>query len=108
VSDHDARAQHRHRHTGAAQKPLDLAAAAQVPGQLVTVLAQAAEVDDPVDPGRGSSEGARRIGVLALEVRVVQGVHQVVGDLAALECLPQRSLLPDVSGDRAAGRPAPT
>jgi hypothetical protein len=39
VTDHDARAQHRHRHTGATQEPLDLAAAAQVPGQLVTVLA---------------------------------------------------------------------
>ena len=64
---------------------LDFAAAAQVRRQGVPVVAEAAEVDNPLQPGprtrlaecRGSS------GILALEVRVGERVHEVVGHLQA-------------------------
>ena len=55
----------------------------------LAVLAEPAEVDDLPDPaGRGRErEGAGRLGVLALEVVVVEGVHQVDRDVDAVQRL---------------------
>ena len=78
--------QRRHRHPGAAEQPLDLAAAAQVRGQLVAVVAEPAEVDDPLAARRSAAAAANARAASAsrrLEVRVVQRVHQVVGGRAA-------------------------
>ena len=68
-----------------AEQLLDLAAAAQVRRQVVAVVAEAAEVDDALQPGsRGRpAERRGRRGVLALEVRVAERVHEVVGGVAA-------------------------
>lgn len=74
-----------HRDAGRSEQFFDLAAAAQVRRQGVPVVAEAAEVDDALQPGprtrlaecRGSG------GVLAFEVRVAERVHEVVGRLAA-------------------------
>ena len=68
------------RHASGAEQVLDLAAAAQVGRQAIRVVAQAAQVDDAAQasPGGRLAERGSPSGVLALDVRVLQGVHQVV------------------------------
>ena len=54
-------------------------------GQVVGVLAEPAEEDDLADAARGGRqpEGARGVGVLLLEVVVVERVHEVDGHVDA-------------------------
>ena len=81
----DRRPQHGHRHPAAAEQLLDLAPGPQVRRQLVVVVAEAAEVDDPLArpaSAAACAERPGRLGVLLLEVVGVQGVHQVVGGVA--------------------------
>ena len=61
----------------------DLTAVAQVRGQVVGILAEAAEVDDPLHArfGGGVGERAGRGVVTGREIGVSEGVHQVEGDL---------------------------
>ena len=74
-----------HRDAGGPEQFLDLAAAAQVRRQRVLVVAEAAEVDDALQPGPRTrlAECRGGGGVLAFEVRVGERVHEVVGRLAA-------------------------
>ncbi len=87
-----------------AEGRLDLAAAAQVGGQLLAVVAETAEVDDPLQAGRSAAAPERRRsgGVLVLEVVVVQGVHEVVGGVAAGHRRVERVGVLDVGADRGA------
>ena len=73
------------RHAASAEQVLDLTAATQVRGQVVRVVTQAAQVDDAAQARAGGRLAERDGpgGVLALEVRVLQGVHQVVRGLTA-------------------------
>ncbi len=70
--------------------------------QLGVVLAEPAEVDDlPGAAGRrGQPERPSRLGVLALEVVVVEGVDQVDRDVHAVERRGQRAGVADVAGHR--------
>ena len=104
-ADHDRRAQHRDRDARLAEQPLDLATRAQVRGEVVVVGAEPAQVDDLPDPGAGGRlpERAGRLGVLALEVRVVERVHQVDRHVDARQRLGQRVRVVHVAADRLAG-----
>jgi hypothetical protein len=85
VPDDDPGPDHGDRHPARAEQVLDLTAAPQMGGEVVRVVAQAAQVDDAVkaSPGSRLAEGGGPGGVHALEVRVLEGVHQVVRGLAA-------------------------
>ena len=87
------------------EQVLDLAARAQVRGQLLVVAAEPAEVDDLFDAGLGRRGGevARRLRVLVREVRRVQRVHQVVRGVHALERAAQGLRVRDVARHRGAG-----
>jgi len=65
---------------------------------------EAAHVDDLAHAGGGSrlAEVAGRVRVLALEVGVVEGVHQVDRDVDAVERRDQRPGVHDVGSDRLA------
>ena len=84
---------------------LDLAARAQVGGEvLVVVVAEPAHVDDLLHPGRGGrgAEGARGLGVLALEVGVVEGVDEVDRHVDVAQRLVERGAVRHVGTDRLA------
>ena len=104
MADHDRGPQHGDRHAVGAQQALDLAPRAEVGRQVVPVVAEAAHVDDLLHAGRGrgGAEVARRLGVLALEVGVVEGVDEVDRDVDALERGPERLGVGDVGADRLA------
>ena len=89
----------------AGEQVLDLAARAQVRGQLLVVAAEPAEVDDLLHAGLGRRGGevARRLRVLVLEVRRVQRVHEVVRGVHALERAAQGLRVRDVAPHRGAG-----
>ncbi len=105
VPDDDAGPQHGHRDPALAQQPLHLAAAAEVVGQVVGVLPETAQVDDPAHPGVGGrpAERAGGVRVLVHEVGVPEAVHQVVGGVAALQGRAQRGLVLHVPGHRVTG-----
>ena len=96
--------QSRDRHPGRPEQGLDLAAAAQVRGEFVVIVAETAEVDDPAEPGLGggAAEVQRRSGVALREVRVGQGVHQVVGGLRTGHGERERLAVLHVAVDRGA------
>ena len=85
-----------------AEQALDLATRTQVGRHVAALLAETAHVDDLPHAllRRSRREGPRRLGVLALEVGVVEGVHEVVGDLHAGQRLDQRVGVVHVPGDR--------
>ncbi len=104
MADDDRGAQHRDRDAVLGEQALDLAPRAQVGGEVVVVRAEAAHVDDLAHAGvlgRGA-EVARRVGVLALEVGVVEGVHEVDRDVDAVERLAQGVRVAHVGTDRLA------
>ena len=109
MADDDGRPQHGHRHAVLAQQRLDLAARAEVGGEVLVLPAEAAEVDDPLDAGLrgGGAEVPGGLRVLLDEVVAVEGVHQVVGDVDAGQCTPvQARRVGDVAADRARRRPS--
>ena len=63
-----------------------LAPAAQVLGEVVSIVAETAEVDHLAQPGtrRGGGEGGRTLPIPDGEVLAGQGVHEVVGGLLAV------------------------
>ena len=105
VPDHDPGAQRGDRHPAPAEQPLHLAPAAQVRGQVVAVVTEPAEVDDPLEPGvgRGGGERAGGRGVPLLEVLIAERVHQVVGGRAAAQRLGHRVRIVHVALHRLAG-----
>ena len=94
-----------HRDTGRSEQLLDLAAAAQVCRQGVLVVAEPSEVDNLLQPGPrpGLTECRGGGGILALEVRVAERVHEVVGHLAAGHRGAQGGGVVNVSVDGGAG-----
>ena len=72
LPDDDPGPQHGDRDAGLTEQTLDLAAAAQVRGEVVVVAAETTEVDDPAQPGLGGglAERLRRLGVEPREVGV--------------------------------------
>jgi hypothetical protein len=66
------------------------------------LIAQAAEIDDPLHPCvlRRTCEGRGRIGVLALEVGGIERVHEVVGGVAVGERTGQARRVVDVAHHR--------
>jgi hypothetical protein len=80
-----------------------------VGGQAVRVVTQAAEVDNAAQPGPGGRlpERLGAGGVLALEVRALQRVHQVVSGLAAGHGRFQGRRVLDVASNRRADTPGP-
>ena len=105
MPDDDRGAQHGDGDAVAAQQVLDLAARAQVRGQVLVLAAQAAEVDDAPDAGlRGrGAEVLRRLRVGRLEVLAVEGVDEVVGRVRAVEGRAEAVGLGDVAVDGVAG-----
>ncbi len=87
MTDHDGGPQDGDRHPRLAEQPLDLAARAEVGRELLVVGPEATEVDDLAHPGGGghAAESPRRGGIALLEVSTVEGVHEVVGEVDALE-----------------------
>ena len=91
----------------AASSRFHLAPGPQVRGQLLVLAAETTEVDDPFQPrvgGRGG-EGPRRLGVLALEVVVVQRVHEVVRHVHPIQGRGQAVRIGDVARRPARQRP---
>ena len=80
MADHDGGPQHRDGHAASGQQALDFAAGAEVGGEVLILATEAAEVDDPFQTRLlgGGAERTCGSGVLALEVVVVEGVHEVV------------------------------
>ena len=70
MADDDGRPQDGDRHPAEAEQLLDVAPGAQVGGQVVVEITQAAEIDDLPDAGvgRGVAERRRCLGVALLEV----------------------------------------
>ena len=100
-TDDDSSAQHRHRHSGLAEKPLDLASRAQVRGELVVIAPEPPEVDDLAYAGfRGDPpEGAGGVGVASFEVHAVQRVHKIDRHVDAEQRLDQGIGVVDVAAD---------
>ena len=100
----DRRAQHGDGHAVGAEQSLDLAPRAQVGRQLPVIVAETAHVDDLADTGRcrGGAEVAGGVGVLALEVGVVEGVDEVDRHVDALQRGAQGVGVGDVGADRRA------
>ena len=85
VADDDAGAQRRHRDPGLRQGRLDLAPAAQVGGQLLAVVTETAEVDDPLQPGSLRRAAPKVVAPAAslFSKSSSSRVHEVVGRIAA-------------------------
>ena len=105
MADDDRGTQHRDGYAVLAEQVLHLAPRPQVGRQGAVIGAQAAHVDDLAQAGlrRGRAEVARRLGILALEVGVVEGVHQVDRDVHAVEGRLEQGRLHHVGADRLAG-----
>ena len=104
VADDDAGAQ-RGRRGSVAEDRFHLAPAVQVLGQVIPIVTETAEVDHLAQPGtgRGGGEGGRTLLVPDREVVDVQGVHEVVGGLLALQRLAQALPIADVGVHRSPG-----
>ena len=101
-ADHDRGAELGDGDPGLAQRLAGLLARAKVTRQVGRGVAQAAEVDDASDAGRGrgAAEGPRR-GQVALAIALApgHGVHEVVGHADAGQRRPERLGAQHVAGD---------